>query len=44
LARVLRGGSWMFNPEMCRAACRLYRVEPALGYGNFGCRVVMCLD
>jgi formylglycine-generating enzyme required for sulfatase activity len=37
--RVLRGGSWDFNPEDCRSALR-FRDAPVLTYDGVGCRVV----
>jgi uncharacterized protein (TIGR02996 family) len=42
-ARVLRGGSWYCNPLRCRSAGRRWDA-PDYRYGNFGCRVVLCLD
>ena len=39
-SRVLRGGSWHFNPWVCRSAFR-YNYAPANRYGNFGFRVVL---
>ena len=43
VARVLRGGSWFGSPDGCRAAYRL-KSAPALRYGGYGCRLVLCLD
>ena len=37
--RILRGGSWDFNPRNCRSAYR-YDFEPGLDHGNGGFRVV----
>ncbi|MGD1951386.1 MAG: formylglycine-generating enzyme family protein, partial [Leptolyngbyaceae cyanobacterium] len=37
--RILRGGSWLFNPENCRSACR-YHYQPSSRYDSFGFRVV----
>jgi len=42
-ARVLRGGSWCYDPRHCRSACRR-RFVPGSPLGNFGCRVLLCLD
>jgi formylglycine-generating enzyme required for sulfatase activity len=36
--RILRGGSWLFNPRRCRCAYR-GRHEPDLRYNNIGFRV-----
>jgi formylglycine-generating enzyme required for sulfatase activity len=41
-ARVLRGGSWNYDPRRCRAAYR-HCVAPSFRYYSYGCRVV-CLD
>ena len=41
--RLLRGGSWCYYPQQCRAAYR-YSHDPALALFNFGCRVLLCLD
>ena len=38
--RILRGGSWGFNPEVCRSAYR-GRYDPGLRNGNIGFRVVL---
>ncbi len=40
-ARVLRGGSWFFDPRFCRAAYRR-RLTRGFRIDNIGCRV--CLD
>jgi len=40
-SRLLRGGSWYFNPWNCRSACRLLTL-PGLAGSNVGFRVV-CL-
>ena len=37
--RVLRGGSWILNPDFARSACR-YRVNPDTRYFNVGFRVL----
>ncbi|HEY9850799.1 MAG TPA: formylglycine-generating enzyme family protein [Leptolyngbyaceae cyanobacterium] len=37
--RVLRGGSWFYNPEVCRSACRNVFVG-GLSVSNIGFRVV----
>jgi len=42
-ARVLRGGSWSFNPRFCRSACRYWRAPGSRDY-DLGCRVALCLD
>lgn len=39
--RVLRGGSWDFDPRHCRSASR-HRITPDVSHNNFGFRV--CLD
>jgi formylglycine-generating enzyme required for sulfatase activity len=41
LLKSLRGGSWYFNPEICRSAFR-YHYEP--DYANYvvGFRVTCC--
>ncbi|MFM7888791.1 MAG: formylglycine-generating enzyme family protein, partial [Pseudanabaena sp.] len=36
--RVLRGGSWLFNPGDCRSACRLNDSRDIID-GDFGFRV-----
>jgi formylglycine-generating enzyme required for sulfatase activity len=36
--RVLRGGSWVHGPVICRSACR-YRFHPGIAGGNVGFRV-----
>jgi formylglycine-generating enzyme required for sulfatase activity/tRNA A-37 threonylcarbamoyl transferase component Bud32 len=41
--RVLRGGSWISDPENCRSACR-NGLEPAYRFSIFGLRVCFCLD
>jgi serine/threonine protein kinase len=41
-ARVLRGGSWCYNPRSCRSACRA-RDDPGYRDFNCGCRVCLCL-
>jgi len=38
--RVLRGGSWFYNPSRCRSADR-NRLDPRSGGNSFGCRVVL---
>ncbi|MFM6270123.1 MAG: formylglycine-generating enzyme family protein, partial [Dolichospermum sp.] len=38
-SKVLRGGSWLFNPGNCRSACRLY-VDAGCGNDLAGFRVV----
>jgi formylglycine-generating enzyme required for sulfatase activity len=38
-SRVIRGGSWSFNPRDCRSASR-YLNDPGLDYDNIGFRVV----
>ena len=38
--KVLRGGSWLNNPESCRSACRYGNGNPELRYYYFGFRVV----
>jgi formylglycine-generating enzyme required for sulfatase activity len=40
--RVVRGGSWILDPEWCRAASRL-RWLPGVGVGNRGFRVFLGL-
>jgi formylglycine-generating enzyme required for sulfatase activity len=42
-ARVMRGGSWYYDPGRCRAAYR-DGCAPAHRCLNDGCRVVLCLD
>ncbi len=42
-ARVLRGGSWIYDPWNCRAAFR-DGDSPGTRGGVFGCRVCLCLD
>jgi formylglycine-generating enzyme required for sulfatase activity len=42
-ARVLRGGSWIGGPLMCRSAFRRGD-EPGDRYFLFGCRVLLCQD
>ncbi|MFM6578381.1 MAG: formylglycine-generating enzyme family protein, partial [Dolichospermum sp.] len=37
--KVLRGGSWYFNPGLCRSAYRLY-VVAGFVYNHYGFRVV----
>jgi len=37
--RVLRGGSWLYNPILCRSANRLFN-SPDLSDLTFGFRVV----
>jgi formylglycine-generating enzyme required for sulfatase activity len=37
-SRVLRGGSWYYNPVACRSACRLYN-HPAVAVSTIGFRV-----
>jgi formylglycine-generating enzyme required for sulfatase activity len=40
---VLRGGSWLNNPEMCRSASRDFKLNPdSLSY-NFGFRIVCAI-
>jgi len=41
--RVLRGGSWLFDPQNCRSAFRL-GIEPGFRSHYFGLRVCFCLD
>ena len=41
--RVLRGGSWVSIPHLCRSAHRT-RSEPGNCYYNNGLRVCFCLD
>jgi uncharacterized protein (TIGR02996 family) len=41
--RVLRGGCWGNDPDLCRAACRC-RLAPAPRFGNYGFRVCFRLD
>jgi formylglycine-generating enzyme required for sulfatase activity len=41
--RVLRGGSWIFNPRYCRSAFR-YRDGPGPRLNYCGLRVCFCLD
>lgn len=41
--RVLRGGSWLSNPGLCRSACRI-RHEPSIRYGGIGCRVCFFVE
>ena len=36
--RLLRGGSWIDGPRICRSACRNF-IPPGLRYFNFGFRV-----
>jgi formylglycine-generating enzyme required for sulfatase activity len=38
--RMLRGGSWNFNPLSCRSACRNFCNYPDFHYFNIGFRVV----
>ncbi|MCP6762333.1 MAG: formylglycine-generating enzyme family protein [Fischerella sp. CENA71] len=40
-ARMLRGGSWSFNPGYCRSACRYFNGYPDGGDGLIGFRVVV---
>lgn len=39
-SRVLRGGSWSFNPRYCRSACRSYITPVVRDFNYFGFRVV----
>ena len=39
--RVIRGGSWNYNPRFCRSA---FRVSSGFRYGDFGFRVVSPQD
>ena len=41
--RVLRGGSWYFNPRLCPVACRDY-FNPSYRFGFIGFRVVLDLE
>ena len=41
--RVLRGGSWLFIPQLCRSAFRRW-FDPGYRIFNFGLRVCFCLD
>jgi formylglycine-generating enzyme required for sulfatase activity len=41
-SRVLRGGSWSINPQLCRAACRDWG-SPGLRYDNGGFRCLLDL-
>jgi formylglycine-generating enzyme len=41
--RVLRGGSWLINPEHCRSAYRL-GTEPGYRFHDFGLRVCFFLE
>ncbi len=38
-SRVLRGGSWGYNAQLCRSAFRIH-IYPDLRINNFGFRVV----
>ena len=40
LNRVLRGGSWFINPQLCRVAYRS-SYPPAVRYDGIGFRVVL---
>ena len=40
VVRVLRGGSWDYNPRDCRSASRDDYVDPRVAYYTFGFRVV----
>jgi formylglycine-generating enzyme required for sulfatase activity len=42
-ARVLRGGSWIGGPGLCRVAYRR-RIAPYVRYGYYGCRLLLRLD
>ena len=42
--RLLRGGSWGSNPDLCRAAYRLWFGPGTRNNFYFGFRVVFCLD
>jgi len=42
-SRVLRGGSWDFNPWLCRSAFR-HRNYPGFHFNNCGFRLCFCLD
>jgi formylglycine-generating enzyme required for sulfatase activity len=39
--RVFRGGSWSYNPQYCRSACRNYLIAHNANR-NIGFRVVLC--
>ncbi len=42
--RLLRGGSWLVNPEACRAATRTTSSDPDDRYPTIGFRVVCTID